>query len=64
MQQQHLKRRQHADDSQVLDMVVGCMLPCLQMQRQQQVVESGEEVFGVGGYLGSRCKLMLLTNLM
>ena len=28
-QQQHLKRRQHADNSQVLDMVVGCTLPHL-----------------------------------
>ena len=26
------------------------------------MVESGEEVFGVGGYLGSRCALALLNN--
>ena len=26
------------------------------------MVESNEEVFGVGGYLGSRCMLALLTN--
>ena len=26
------------------------------------MVESGEEVFGVGGYLGSRCALALLTD--
>ena len=25
-------------------------------------MESGEEVFGVGGYLGSHCVLTLLTN--
>ena len=34
VQQQHPKRRQRANDSQVLDVVVGCMLPHLQMQRQ------------------------------
>ena len=26
------------------------------------MVDSGEEVFGVGGYLGLRCALTLLTN--
>ena len=28
-----MKKRQHADDSQVLDMVVGCMLSPLQTRR-------------------------------
>ena len=50
LRQQCPKRRQHADNNQVLDMVVGCTLPCLQMRRQLQLVESSQEVLGVGGY--------------